>query len=141
MASKGIEKIVSELLELGYSERKIINRLKDVKESLVTEDRDCFCDSKEHNKMINGLLFGGRFCIEKPSMPLLGLVKAIKNLHGSEFAYYVLYSILTRHYFNNQIYDKCDNEKCNWLMYLIKDKQDRHIIEFKTINRGCNSPL
>lgn len=140
MASKGIETIIAELIELGYSERKIANRLKEIKEDLIKEEEDCFFDNKKHNKLINGLLFGGRFCIENPSQPLLGLVKSIKKVHGSEFVYYMLYSILTECYFNSQIYDKTEYEKCNWLMWLMREKKDYYVRCFISVNKGCAEP-
>lgn len=141
MASKSIELVIVELVELGYSERKILNRLKDIKKDLINEDEDCFLDSKKHNILINSLLFGGRFVIDEPSQPLLGLVKSIKKKYGSEFVYYMLYRVLTECYFNNQIYEKSNYEKCNWLMYLMKDKQDRYFREFTTSNECCDEPI
>lgn len=142
MISKSIETIIEELIELGYSERKILNRLKDIKSDLISVEDEIDCnDNKKYNKLINGLMFGGRFTIESPSRALLGLIKNIKKEHGSEFVYYLLYSILTRDFFNSQIYTKTDYEKCNWLMWLMAEKQASLLISFKESLQGCEEPI
>lgn len=141
MVSKSIEKIIGELVILGLTERKILNRLKDIKNDLITEDVECFEDNKKFNKLINGLMFGGKFYINNPSQPLLGLIKTVKKLYGSEFTYYLLYNILTKDYFNNQIHDKSEYEKCNWLMYLIKTNTEKCFEDFKNINKACKEPF
>lgn len=142
MISKKLEDEILELVELGYSERKIINRLKEIKKDLINEDKDFdINNNKEFNKYINGLLFSGAFYIECPSQPLLGLVKNIKKLYGSEYCYYLLYKLLTEQYFNNLIHDKSDNDKNNWLMYLIKEKNDKYLYEFSEISKPCKEPF
>lgn len=142
MISKKIEDAILELIELGYSERKIMNRLKEIKKELIGEEIDFdYNNDKKFNKYINGLLFGGAFYIESPSQPLLGLIKNIKKMYGSEYCYYLLYQILTEQYFNNQTHDKSDNDKSNWLMYLIKEKNDKYLHEFSHINKSCKEPI
>ncbi|MGL6185496.1 MAG: hypothetical protein ACRC1T_08980 [Clostridium chrysemydis] len=141
MISKSIEKIILELVDLGYSEKKILNRLKEIKEDLITTDNQSFEDNKKYNVHINSLIFGGRFDIINPSKPLLGLIKNVKRIYGSECTYYILYRILTDCYFTNQIYEKTDLEKNNWLMYLIKEKCDLYAKDFINCNSGCEQPL
>lgn len=142
MISKKLESEILELIELGYSERKIINRLKEIKKDLINEEKDYdYSNDKKFNKYINGLLFGGSFYIDSPSQPLLGLVKNVKKSYGSEYCYYLLYQLLTEQYFNNQIHDKSDYDKSNWLMYLIKEKNEKYLYEFEKISEPCKEPM
>lgn len=144
--NKNISKIIEELVDMGYSERKILNRLKEIKESLVKEESDIElsidkAEEKRYNKLINGLLFGNSFYIEQPSTQLLGLVKNVKKVYGSEFCYYLLYNILSEKYFNNQTHSKTDCEKCNWLMYLIKENNEKYYNDFIESSKNCKEPF
>lgn len=141
LASKSIESIIEELKEMGYSERKILNRLKDIRDELVSE-KDCgVADNKEYNKMINGLLFGGRFDIKNPTMPLMGLVKQVKKSKGSEFTYFLLSNILLKDWFFNGIYDRNDGEKSNLLMYHIKDKIQQSLVDYEKSIEPISEPF
>ncbi|MGL5962637.1 MAG: hypothetical protein ACRCZ0_11910 [Cetobacterium sp.] len=141
MASKSIENIINELKEMGYSERKVLNRLKDIRDEMIGE-KDCGADdNKEYNKLINGLLFGGRFDITYPSMPLIGLVKQVKKTRGSEFTYFLLSGILLKGWFFNGLYDRNDIEKSNLLMYHIKDKMQTFAEDYRKSMAPIKEPF
>lgn len=132
MAISKLESIVNELIELGLTERKIINRLKSIKEELIQHDLNSNgeLNEKEYNKFINGLLFSGSFFINKPSTALLGYIKSIKKEFGSKFVYYVLSNILTGNYFYNGYHEKSDNDKSNYLMYITREKLPTLLIDY-----------
>lgn len=143
--NKNIEKIINELVDLGYSERKILNRLKEIKNELIKDEDGDFVEdknvSKQYNKLINSLVFGPSFYIEKPTPQLLGLLRNIRKVYGSEYCYYILYNILTDRYFNYQIHEKSNDEKCNWLMFLLKENNDRYYNNFVETSKVCKEPF
>ncbi|MGL5647021.1 MAG: hypothetical protein ACRDDY_04155 [Clostridium sp.] len=121
--NKGIEQIITELVELGFSERKIINHLKKIKDDMMPLEKELSDEkSKMYNVLINEMLFGGVFGIKSPSKPLLGLRKILTQKYKSEYVYFALTRILSNNYFYKEYYEKTDEEKSNILMYKIKEK-------------------
>lgn len=140
MASKSIDKIIEEIVGLGFSERKILNKLKEIKSDLINHDILDNENTKESNKLINSLLFDGSFMIKYPSSPLLGYVKKLKLQFGSKCVYYILSNILMSDYFYNGYYEKNDIEKSNFLMYHIKEKLSNLIIDYNNSLREIEEP-
>lgn len=138
--TKGLEKIISELVELGYSERKIINRLKEIKETLITENTKG-TEDKTYNKLINGLLFGDTLNIDNPSNALLGLIKNTKKQYGSEFVYYLLSNLIIDKYWIKEVYEITDEKRSNWLMYLIKNNIETYYIDYINSKKPCEQPI
>lgn len=139
MISSSLEKIVNELIELGFSERKIINRLKKIKDEELIAHMDSESD-KNINKKINSLLYGGKFYIDEIEPELRKYVSNIIKTYGSRFCYYVLSNILLNKYFVNNIYDKNDSEKSYWLLYLIKNNILQYWKDFNS-NQNCEEPV
>lgn len=138
MLSSNLEKIINELIEMGFSERKIINRLKKIRdEELITNIKTE--SDKTINKKINSLLYGGSFYINDIEPELRKYVSNITKTYGSRFCYYVLSNILLNKYFVNNIYDKNDSEKCYWLLYLIKNNILQYWNDFN-YNQNCEEP-
>lgn len=139
MISSSLEKIVNELIEMGFSERKIINRLKKIRdEELITNVSSE--SEKNINKKINSLLYGGKFYIEEVEPELRKYVSNIIKNYGSRFCYYVLSNILLNKYFVNNIHDKDDSEKSYWLLYLIKNNILQYWKDFN-YNQSCEEPI
>ncbi|MGL4210631.1 MAG: hypothetical protein ACRCRT_03700 [Cetobacterium somerae] len=121
--TKSLEKILFDLEDLGFSERKVVNYLKKIKEDLVVQaedDRDVDVE-KYYNKSINELLFCGKFDIEVPTQKLLGLRKILTKQRGAEYVYFLLTWIIRNDFFFKEYHDKTDEEKSNLLMFKMRE--------------------
>lgn len=132
---KALTKVLDELEIMGITERKLLNHLKQYRDELkMQKDKDKLQEI-QFKSHINNLIFGGRFYINNPTKELLHYMSNLQSTYNNKVLYYMLTRILEDGYFyQGKIYNMDDNGKCRFVIYLLKNNQDRYIEDYNEIN-------
>ncbi len=132
---KALTEVLNELETMGVTERKLLNHLKQYRDVLkIQKDKDKLQEI-QFKSCINNLIFGGRFYIDNPTRELLHYMNNLQSTYNSKVLYYMLTRILEDGYFyQGKIYNMDDNGRCQFVMYLLKNNQDRYIKDYNEIN-------